>query len=46
MNEPNVKNEEKVMRKKVERRDKKNRPTMKVDGGKLKNLQKIIRDKG
>jgi len=45
MNRPNFDNLEKDVLKKSQKRDKKGKKTMKVSGVKVKNLQRIIKEK-
>jgi hypothetical protein len=45
MKKQNVNDLEKVIEKKYAKRDKKKKIKMKVSGGKVKDLQRIIRDK-
>jgi hypothetical protein len=45
MIKPNLNNLEKELEKKYKKRDKKKKPVMKVSGGKVKELQKIIGNK-
>lgn len=44
MNKQNINDIEKTVEKKYKKRDKKKKPKMKVSGGKVKELQKIIQN--